>query len=375
MKLILQIKLLPTDRQSDALKKTMSVFNEACNAISQIAWERHTFKQFYLHKETYYPVKETYHLSSQLVIRAISKVADAYKLDKKQMRKFREFGSITYDSRVLSYTSNGEVSISLIEGREKIPYTCYRPELMQFAKGEADLVFSKGKFFLFQTIDIPEEDEESVDEFIGVDMGVTDIIATSDNRLTSSAEVQRIRDKYNRTRASVQAKGTRGCHRLLKRLKGRERRFVTVTNHTISKQLVEQAKSEHKGIAIEDLTNIRFGANRKSRNKSLRRKTNSWSFAQLRSFLEYNCKRAGVRLVAINPAYTSQTCNVCYHIGERNGKHFYCNHCGNVADADINAAKNIAAWGYVNTHERWDMLSCLVHDDLSTSKARAFRHG
>ena len=87
MKLTLQIKLLPTGEQAVMLKNTFSVFNEACNTISQIAWERHAFKQFSLHKEVYYPIKETYHLSSQLVVRAISKVADAYKLDRKKQRQ------------------------------------------------------------------------------------------------------------------------------------------------------------------------------------------------------------------------------------------------------------------------------------------------
>ena len=32
----------------------------------------------------------------------------------------------------------------------------------------------------------------------------------------------------------------------------------------------------------------------------------------------------------------------------RNGKLFRCAHCGNVADADVNAALNIATRGYVN---------------------------
>jgi putative transposase len=115
MKLTLQIKLLPTDEQAITLKNTFSVFNEACNTISQIAWERHVFKQFSLHKEVYYPIKETYRLSSQLVVRAISKVADAYKLDRKKQRHFREFGAITYDSRVLSYnTENPSVPFRLL---------------------------------------------------------------------------------------------------------------------------------------------------------------------------------------------------------------------------------------------------------------------
>ena len=370
MKLTLQIKLLPTYEQAVKLKKTFSVFNEACNTISQIAWERRVFKQFGLHKEVYYPIKETCYLSSQLVVRAISKVADAYKLDKKKQRHFREFGAITYDSRVLSYNIDKSVcSISLIGGREKITFTCYRPQLMQYAKGEADLVIIKDKFYLYQTIDIPDEEEEAAEDFLGVDMGITDIVSLSDGTNVSSEEVKNIRNRYNKVRASVQSKGTRNCHRLLKRLKGRERRFATIVNHRISRQIVAKAKNEHKGIAIEDLKNIRWGMNSKRRSKTFRRRSNSWNFCQLRSFLEYKCKMNGVQIVAIPPAYTSQTCHNCGHIGIRHGKHFRCAHCGNVADADVNAALNIATWGYVNTHERWELLSCPIHDDFSTSKA------
>lgn len=61
MKLTLQIKLLPTYEQVEILKDTFGVFNEACNVISQIAWERCVFKQFDLHKEVYCLIKETYH--------------------------------------------------------------------------------------------------------------------------------------------------------------------------------------------------------------------------------------------------------------------------------------------------------------------------
>lgn len=370
MKLTLHIKLLPTDEQAKELKHTISTFNEACNAISTIAWEHHVFKQFNLHKECYYTIKETYGLSSQLVVRAISKVADAYKLDKKKQRKFREFGAVTYDSRVLSYNLYKSIcSISLLNGREKIAYTCYRPQLMEYAKGEADLLMIKGKFFLYQTIDIPDEKEEDCEDFLGIDMGLTDIVSTSDGQLTHSTKINDIRGKYDRTKASIQSKGTRNCHKLLRRLSGRERRFATIANHTISKHLVEQAKAEHKGISVEDLKNIRWGMNHKKHGKAFRRKANRWSFFQLRSFLEYKCKLNGVPFVAVNPAYTSQTCHECGHIGIRNGKHFRCTHCGNVADADINAAKNIATWGYVNIHERWEMLSCTIHDCKSTSKA------
>ncbi len=370
MKLTLQIKLLPTDEQAKMLKKTFNVFNEACNTISCIAWERSVFKQFNLHKEVYHSIKETYNIHSQLVIRAINKVSDAYKLDRKKIRTFREFGAINYDNRILSYNvTNSICSISLVDGREKIAFTCYRPQLMQYARGEARLITSKGKFYLYQTIDIPDEKIEIAEDFLGVDMGITDIVSLSDGTNISSNEVKEIRNRYNKVRASVQSKGTRNCHKLLKRLKGRERRFATIVNHRISKEIVAKAKKEHKGIAIEDLKNIRWGMNSKKRNKTFRRRSNSWNFYQLRCFLEYKSRVNGVQIIAIQPAYTSQTCNACGHIGIRNGKHFYCTHCGNVADADVNAAKNIATRGYVNTHERWELLSCPIHNNNSTSKS------
>lgn len=247
MKLTLQIKLIPSDEQAIMLKKTFSVFNEACNTISQIAWERRVFNQFSLHKEVYHPIKGTYSLPSQLVIRSISKVADAYKLDRKKQRRFREFGAITYDSRVLSYnTQRGICSISLIDGREKMTYTCYRPQLMKFAKGEADLVLVKGKFYLYQTIDIPDEEEETAEDFLGVDMGITDIVSLSDGTNISSDEIKNIRNRYNKVRASIQSKGTRNCHKLLKRLKGRERRFATISTIVTPTITTEKREKEEQ---------------------------------------------------------------------------------------------------------------------------------
>jgi transposase len=65
--------------------------------------------------------------------------------------------------------------------------------------------------------------------------------------------------------------------------------------------------------------------------------------------------------VAIDPRDTSKTCNTCKVIGERKGKHFRCPNCGHVADADVNAAKNIAQLGaIVNRPERSGMMSSTV---------------
>ena len=359
MKLTLKIKLLPTDEQAKALLKTIKEANTCCNTISEIAWERRIFNQFKIHKEVYHNLKYSTNLSAQILVRCISKVCDAYKLDKKKKRTFHKFGGIAYDSRILSYKEN-TVSIWSVDGRLKIPFVCHNPNYLPYIKGEADLVFKKGKFYLFQTVNISDTDIEDVEEFIGCDFGQTDIVTLSDATNYNSEQLKKVRKKYSKVRASVQAKGTRGSRRLLKRLSGRERRFVTINNHTISKQIVAKAKEENKGIAIEDLSGIRKTAKPKS--KALKTELNRWSFYQLRQFLEYKAKLSGVKLFAIPPAYTSQMCSKCLHIGKRNGKHFSCENCGNTSDADHNAAKNISTWGkVVNLPEKQSILCCNTH--------------
>lgn len=215
-------------------------------------------------------------------------------------------------------------------------------------------------------IDVPKEKMADVEDFIGVDFGQTDIAVLSDGTNFNSEQLKKVRKKYSKVRASVQSKGTKSSKRLLKRLGGKERRFVSINNHTIAKQIVQKAKSENKGIAIEDLTNIRKTAQPKS--KQNKTELNRWSFYQLRQYLTYKSLLAGVKLVVVPPAYTSQTCSMCNHIGIRNGKRFECKNCGNISDADFNAALNIATWGRVVNRPESSTMFCSLHH-LVSSKA------
>jgi putative transposase len=363
MKLTLKIKLLPTDEQANLLLDTMKEANTVCNAISDVAWEKKIFNNFKLHHEIYHPYKATFKLSSQILVRCIAKVADAYKLDKKTKREFRPLGSIGYDSRIMTYKPNDIVSLWAIGGRIKIPFVCHNRNYLPYIKGEADLVYKKGKFYLFQTVDVPEEDVEDIEEFIGVDFGLTTLVSTSDGIEHSADWINQYREKRQKVRSSIQRKGTRSSRRLLKRLSGKERTTATILNHTISKSLVQSAKEQGKGIAIEDLTNIRFTSKR--RNKKFRTKLGRWNFGQLRNFLTYKSLLKGVQLVVVEPAYTSQTCNCCKHIGKRTNKVFKCTNQNcevDVLDSDYNASLNIASLGraYVNHAEKSTMY-CSLH--------------
>lgn len=359
MKLTLKIKLLPNQEQEELLLSTIKEANSACNSISEIAFSKRLFNQFKLHKEAYYLIKNNFNLSAQMAVRCIGKVTDSYKLDKKTKRTFKKFGSIAYDSRIMTYKPNNIISLWCVGGRQTIDFVCHNPKYIPYIKGEADLVYKKGKFYLFQTVEVPEEEIKDIESFIGCDFGQTDVVTLSDGTNFNSTQLKKIRKKYTKVRASVQSKGTKSSKKLLKRLSGKESRFVSISNHTISKVIVTMAKAQNKGIAIEDLSYIRKTAKPKS--KAMKTELNRWSFFQLRQFLTYKAKLSGVKLVVIPPQYTSKTCNNCNHIGNRNGKSFKCENCGNIADADHNAAKNISAWGQnVNCPEK-STLFCSLH--------------
>lgn len=366
MKLTLKIKLLPTAEQADLLLETIKETNTVCNAISDVAWSKRIFNNFKLHHEVYHTYRATFKLSSQCLIRAIAKVADAYKLDKKTKRTFKALGSIAYDSRIMTYKPDNIVSLWCIGGRQKIKFVCHNPAYFPYIKGEADLVYKKGKFYLFQTVDVPEEDVEDVEEFIGVDFGLTDICVTSDGVKHSADGLNKYREHRQKVRSSIQAKADtskrstkRNCRKLSKRLQGKERTHSQIINHTIAKSIILSAKESGKGVAIEDLTNIRFTSKR--RNKKFRTKLGKWSFGQLRSFLEYKGLLNGVPVIVVDPRYTSQTCNVCKHLGKRTNKHFKCNNCGNDMDADVNASLNIATLGRAVNHvEKSNDMCCSI---------------
>jgi putative transposase len=351
MKLTAKVKLIPTDAQVASLKRTLETANAACNRISDLAWDAQSFGQFQIHKLAYYEIKVAFDLSAQLIVRCIAKVCDAYKLDKKTKRTFKPLGSIPYDLRILSWKMDKSiVSIWTVTGREKIPFVCgdHHRAMLVNQRGESDLCLIDGNFYLFTTCDIDEPTIDDVDDFLGVDMGVANIAVDSDKATHQGKTVKKVRYRHRQLRTKLQKKGTHASRRRLRKLAGKERRFATWTNHNISKEIVAKAKDTHRGIAVEELGGIR---DRVTVRKSQRATLSSWSFFQLRSFIEYKAKRAGVKVVAVDPRNTSRTCPCCGHVDKANRKtqdKFLCVDCGFSGLADYIAAVNIRSRAAVN---------------------------
>ena len=336
------MKLLPTLEQSEALFETMETFNKACNEIADVAFENGTANKIKLQKLVYYDIRRKYGLSAQLTVRAISKVAEAYKQNKKTKPTFRKDGAIVYDQRILSWKGVDRVSILTTRGRMLIPvkYGAYQAGRLDRIRGQSDLILRNGIFYLAATVDIPEPPTYDAGEWLGVDLGIKNIATDSDGQVWSGDQVNGIRKRHAKLKAKLQSKGTKSAKRLLKKRSGKESRFARNINHIISKRLVAKAKGTERGIALENLKGIR---SRITVRKPQRRIQHSWSFHQLQKFILYKAKLAGVPIRFVEPRNTSRTCPSCGFIskGNRNSEHFLCLNCGFAGAADKIAAENI----------------------------------
>jgi putative transposase len=346
MKLIAQLKLLPTPAQADMLKRTLEAANAACNYISGVAWASKTFGKFALQKLCYQDVRETFGLAAQMTIRALAKVGDAYKLDKQTKCTFRPLASIAYDDRILSFAlPDSSISIWTLDGRQSIPFVCGERQRAMLAtrQGESDLLFHRGNWYLLVTCDVEEPELQDIDAVLGVDLGVTNIATDSDGDVHSGKAIKNVRYRHRRLRNKLQKLGTLGSRRRLRKLSGQERRFAKHVNHCLSKGIVAKAERTKRAIALEDLTHIRTRARAR---RSQRATLHSWSFAQLRDFISYKAQLRGVPVHFVDPRNTSRTCPACGHCAKENRKtqaSFVCTSCGFAGPADVIAAGNIAS--------------------------------
>jgi len=350
MNLTLKVKLGPSPEQFEALKTTMERFNIACNHIAEAACREQTANKMKLQKVVYREVRDTFGLSAQMTIRAIAKVCEAYKRDRSIKPEFAPHGAMVYDQRILSWKSLDRVSILTLEGRALVPVvmSAYHKSRLDRVRGQADLILIDDIFYLCVIVDVPEPEKIRTTGALGIDLGIVNIAVDSDGEAHSGKTVNESRDRAAHLRAELQAVGTKSAKRHLKKLSGREQRFARDINHCISKKLVSKAKDTRRAIALEDLTGIRTGITVR---RTQRRRHSSWSFGQLRAFIEYKAALAGIPVIAVNPRGTSHICPQCGHEGKENRPtrdNFACSRCGLAGPADHVAALNIAARATVN---------------------------
>lgn len=370
-------KINPTPEQVAKIEATLQAFADACNYINEVVEPKITHNVT-IQNQVYREVRERFGLASNLAIRAINRVSSNRKTAKRMNKPVKKFlpTSADYDARIFSFREKDwSVSLTLVGGRERflVDVGSYQKgKLSGFSPTSATLVkHQNGTYSVNIQVKNDAPSLQKSQGVIGVDLGRRDVAATSEGESFSGEQITKVRDKYSRARASLQKKASEGtrstrrrCRQTLKRLSGRERRFQSWVNHNVTKHIVGRAKLNQCSIAIEDLTGIRERTNQQPRNKTERRRSNSWAFYQLRQFLFYKALGSGVEIVLVNPAYTSQSCHKCLHVhpvkgkSYRNGKTFNCGHCHWKGDADFNGANVIRLLGASVNSPGGSYLSC-----------------
>ena len=352
------LKLKPSPEQSDALNQTMQAYCQALNYISGIAHELHNCSNFVrLHNTAYHDVRQRFLLPSQITISAIRQVASAYASMKGNGNKegravFNAKGGITLqggergrDFRLIF--EQGLVSLSTIEGRQKIEFICGEQQRQYFGwhAATATLCKRKGVFYLHVVFksDVEQMAIEQAKSVIGVDVGMNYLAAAvgpnGHTIFIGGGSVKQRKHHYRRVRRELQRKGTKSAKRTLKRLSGKEARFQRDSNHVASKHIIEFATQyPDPVIVLEELAGIRSRARHR---KSQRADFYSWGFFQLQSFIEYKAAALGIPVMKVDPKYTSKTCPRCGALGIRNRHNFFCA-CGLTDHADRVGARNIA---------------------------------
>ncbi|MGL5807975.1 MAG: RNA-guided endonuclease InsQ/TnpB family protein [Xenococcaceae cyanobacterium] len=356
---------------------TLEAFAAACTWINANTPPKLTNRTA-MQQLVYAQVREQFGLSSNLAIQAVRRVCSNRKTARDRGKEVKGFAptSAGYDARIFSFCEkNWTVSLKLLHSRQKFKLLIgnfQRGKLKGQVPTSATLVKRhKGDYYININLDNETPTPPSTDKVLGVDLGRSDIAHTSEGDNWSGKQITQIRDCYSKLRAVLQKKASTGtrssrrrCRQLLRRLSGKEKRFQAWTNHNISRQLVSLAATNNQVIALEDLTGIRERTNTQWRGRTERRRSNSWAFYQLRSFLLYKACLKGVAIIFVNPAYTSRTCAKCFHIhpdpdkSYRSGKRFSCGHCGSKSDADLNGAEMIAAIGATINSPGGSYLAC-----------------
>ena len=368
---------LDVDAHEAALDETQKRFNEAATWIARICWDEHITNTNTAHHRVYGETRSRFGLGAQLAVCARAKAMEAIKGVKAQeaerMTRWRaaearrerkgkksvpppepatcpQFGpraSIRYDARTYRLLSLDRVSLNTLQGRVicRLLLGKRQHDMLvdpTWEHGGAELVWRDGIYYLHITQSREPPPQTETSDTIGVDLGIASIATDSTGGQFTGKEVRAKRSHFVAHRAALQRVGTRSAKRRLKKLSGKERRYMKDVNHRIAKSLVQKAVVSRKALALEDLTGIREEVTVRREHRYER---HCWAFYQLRMYIAYKAAWAGVKVRLVDPAYTSQTCSACGHCERANRQSqasFLCKQCGFCSNADYNAALNIS---------------------------------
>ena len=239
-------------------------------------------------------------------------------------------------------------------------------------KGTLELVKNQknNQYYLHVPLDrtITKKNMTDESEILGLDVGITDLITLSNGSVygANSAELfynlsdnlvnknrsqlfsykrkleQRIlteQDQSKKVILELKLKNLEdnnlGSKKRISKISKYKSRIASHINCELNKMVKEEDIEE---IVREDLN---WSSKKKNISRKQRNRFSTWSKGLLLERLSVKLAEKGIKETIVNPAYTSQVCCKCNHLGIRKGKEFKCLNCNLSIDADFNASINI----------------------------------
>ncbi len=354
---IFKFRLYPTKKQTQAIDGMIEthrrIYNNAL-AERKTAWEERkesitSFQQnklYAIQKQVNEYYQKTNSASCQRTIRRLDKAFNAFFRriktgDKPGYPRFKgrnRFNSVefTYGNGI-KIRANGNLYIQHIG---EIRLKQHRSIIGTIKS--AIIKHKSGRYYVCFCAEYEPRSLEPADKSVGLDMGISKLVTTSDGEFFEPPKYLRQSEKKLRTQQRKVARRKKGSNRRHKIVKLLQRTHEHIANqrrdtaHKIARKLVNQ----YDLIAVEDLqiTNM-------LKNHHLAKSISDAAWNIFINILTNKAEEAGRRVIKVDPKYTSQDCSQC---NKRVKKDLSirihdCPYCGLVLDRDINAAKNILA--------------------------------
>lgn len=266
------------------------------------------------------------------------------------------------NNNLFSFTGknkNSRIEISLIGNVPRLKGT------LELVKNQKD-----SQYYLHVPLDriIAKKDMTEQSEILGLDVGITDLITLSNGSVygANSAELfytlsdnlvnknrsrlfsykrkleQKISIELDESKKAILEQKLKnlednnlGSKKRISKISKYKSRIVSHINHELNRMIKEEDIEE---IVREDLNWVskKRNVSRKQRNRF-----STWAKGTILERLSVKLAEKGIKETIVNPAYTSQICCKCNHLGSRKGKVFKCSNCNLSIDADFNASITI----------------------------------
>ncbi len=353
IKLTAKFKLKETP---EGLVSLFSTYREIVNFLISYAFENNVTSFYRLKKETYKGLRKEYpELPSHYLYTACQMATAIFKSFRKRRKKGKAKGKPVFKKEVIMLDDHlfkldleeEVIKLSTPSGRIQLEFYSakYHEKFKDWKVGQAWLVRTPKGVFL-NVVFSKEVEVKEPKTFVGVDLNENNVTLSLPNGefVQIITHEREIRTGYYVKRRRIQKKLRSGKRRkeLLEKYGQRERNRLNDLYHKLANKIVELAE-KYGGIALEDLTEIRESIRYSA---EMNGRLHRWSFRKLQSIIEYKAKLKGVRVVFVNPAYTSSLCPVCGGKLSPNGHRVLkCSNCGFEADRDVVGSWNIRLRG------------------------------